>query len=341
MDKSPIPALGFDVLKTRNTKSKKIVKKPQDVPSFVGLTNPFYKREKEIDNQTKGNTREKLNLTQNDKEAARILKVLKVEKPKAFSTLGGDKKKVPPIKIIKGANQYQVSSRTNNPETQTPANTTAPAKTPVDLTQAFRIPSVEKTKAFKTPSVEKTKAFKTLSVEKTKGFKSPRRKICSLENCNYCRAEKCGKCPNCVDKSRHNKCMNQMCPRLNRKCQPSRIPSHDLSLVGLNIPGFSTLTLPSSNSKSIDRQVTGQKSDSLDMLDSEVISDKIKKQQCIAVLEGELETSGEAKEVIEYSFNMAGGVGTLMGERNLTEQQLVRAVGDIVGPKSLSKDFES
>ena len=52
-----------------------------------------------------------------------------------------------------------------------------------------------------------------------KKFKPPRKKSCNFKDCLFCSADKCNTCPNCLDKTRHQKCIKQMCPRLNPKCQ--------------------------------------------------------------------------------------------------------------------------
>ena len=63
-----------------------------------------------------------------------------------------------------------------------------------------------------------------------KPFKTPRKKVCSMEGCSFCTAEKCRICPNCVDISRHNKCVRQLCPRMNKKYQ-KKTPSVDSNVV--------------------------------------------------------------------------------------------------------------
>ena len=70
-------SLEFDVLKSKNTKSKKTVKKPSHVPHFEGLTNPFFKTEVTNNNNL---------VVSNDSpnrsgDSNEILEVLRKEKP--------------------------------------------------------------------------------------------------------------------------------------------------------------------------------------------------------------------------------------------------------------------
>ena len=75
-------------------------------------------------------------------------------------------------------------------------------------------------KGFKAPLTNSAlvvgESIDTQIAQKGSTFKTPNRK-CALLNCSFCNADKCGICLNCRDKTRHNKCLFQMCPRLNKK----------------------------------------------------------------------------------------------------------------------------
>ena len=99
----------------------------------------------------------------------------------------------------------------------------------IKATQKALIPKIVK-KDFKSPSIHKTQP----KLPQEKPFKTPMKKVCTLDSCSFCNTEKCGSCLNCRNKSRHNKCLFQMCPRLNKKWKPS-----EFDKVGgqINLPG--------------------------------------------------------------------------------------------------------
>ena len=65
-------------------------------------------------------------------------------------------------------------------------------------------------------TIQQSKPVKKAS-DVTQTFKPPRRNICKMVDCQFCTAEKCGTCINCVNINKHNKCVLKMCPRLNKK----------------------------------------------------------------------------------------------------------------------------
>ena len=77
------------------------------------------------------------------------------------------------------------------------------------------VPIVNGFKAPTTNSASVGESNDTQIAQKGSSFKTPNRK-CALLNCSFCNADKCGICLNCRDKTRHNKCLFQMCPRLNK-----------------------------------------------------------------------------------------------------------------------------
>ena len=200
MDKLEPETLKFAGLKTKNGKPKKLPKKPQEIPHFVGLNNPFY-RPVPVKEEVTGDTIVKSDQSKpKDMERAHILDVLQVEKIKCSILKDKNKShKVPPLKIVRGNNQYQLANRSFLCSTK-----------PVDNNENVSYDSV---------SYGNDKHNISVTVENRKPFKTPRKKICSVANCQFCSAEKCGKCLNCVNKSRHNKCLQQICPRLNKRFQ--------------------------------------------------------------------------------------------------------------------------
>ena len=158
---SKMTSLEFDVLKSKNTKSKKTVKKPSHVPHFEGLTNPFFNTEDTKNN----NSVVSINSTNRSGDSNEVLEMLRKEKPSLLEQN---------VKMVKVGNH-----------------------------------------GFKPPIMKKEAIPGKLKGEGT--FRTPEKKKCSLDNCIPCNADRCGACLNCFDISRHNKCVRQQCPRLNKK----------------------------------------------------------------------------------------------------------------------------
>ena len=237
MSKSGPETLTFAGLKTKNAKSKKLAKKSQEVPHFVGLSNPFYRQDpvkKKVHVEKSGEMSVKVDQTKlKDTEKDDIMNVLNVEKSK-FSSLPKQKKKVPPLKIVRENNQFQWYQLAN-----------------LSFLSADK-PACNNETSDVFETIENNEPAKPLPDEKRKPFKTPKKKMCTLGNCTFCSAAKCGICLNCVDKSRHNKCILQICPRLNRKFHfKSSNDDSDLSFSGPITEGNESIKISSGGASEI------------------------------------------------------------------------------------------
>ena len=92
----------------KKPKRTKIPTSKVNVPEFVGLTNPFIKKEAHVTKkEVISKLSDKVTITGDaDRETADILRVLNVETGKCAK----DKQKVPPIRIVKREKLYQLAS---------------------------------------------------------------------------------------------------------------------------------------------------------------------------------------------------------------------------------------
>ena len=183
MDESKTPNLSFAPLKTRNKVNDKARAKPPPViPYFDGLRNPFNKFEssKPVTSENPPHSQIRNSMDIMKKSAGKD-----IERGKMLEVLRLEKNKapqaqpkVPPLRIILNKNQHKIK------ENKDTIQQSKPVKKASDVTQTF---------------------------------KPPRRNICKVFDCQFCTAEKCGTCINCVNTNKHNKCVLKMCPRLNKK----------------------------------------------------------------------------------------------------------------------------
>ena len=176
--------IDFDVLKTRNTKPKSNTT-AKTVPHFDGLRNPFYNNY-----NMKQKAMEAKNVTDNVMNGG-----LGTEKVESVNL---KKEKVETDKVKTGK-----------------VDTVKEKNTILGMLKEAKCKLGDKSAKAGT----KSKEIDAKKAPPDEPFKTPRKKSCLKEDCNFCGAQKCGMCPNCLDKGRRNKCIRQICPRLNKKHQ--------------------------------------------------------------------------------------------------------------------------